>query len=292
VTKATTVFKHSVRGPGILPIPGVADPLCARIAERAGFRAVFLSGYAASAVRLGAPDVGLLTMTEMVDCAARIVDAIGIPVFADGDTGHGNATNTARTMRQFEKAGVAAIFFEDQVSPKRCGHMSGKQVIPCKEMVAKMRAAVDARIDPDLMIMARTDALAVNGIDDAIERMQYYLEAGADLSFVEAPRSIDDMRRIVGEIKAPNMANMVPGGRTPVLTTEELEKLGFKMVAYPTVVTYAVAKAAERVLRYMYSRGTVGGLEAEILNFDEFNELVGLAELRAKETRLYGNAGE
>jgi len=218
--RKTGQFRRLIESRDITMIPGVADALGAKLAEKAGFKAVFLSGYAASASLLGAPDVGLLTMTEMAECARRIAAAVEIPVFADGDNGHGNATNVMRTMREFECAGVAAIFFEDQVSPKRCGHMSGKQLIPCGEMVAKIKAAVDARVDPDLLIMARTDALAVNGIDDAIERMHKYLAAGADMSFVESPESIDQMCRITREIPAPNMANMVPGGRTPILTAK------------------------------------------------------------------------
>ncbi len=211
LVKNTTRFKQLLAGPDILIIPGVGDALGAKLAEKAGFKAVFLSGYSASAALLGAPDVGLLTLTEMVECARRIAGAVEIPVFADGDNGHGNPTNVTRTMKEFERAGVSAIFFEDQVTPKRCGHMSGKQVVPVGEMVSKIRAAVDARVDSDLSIMARTDALAVNGMDDAIERMQRYLEAGADLSFVESPKSIDEMRRITQAIDAPNMANMVPG---------------------------------------------------------------------------------
>ena len=267
-------------------IPGVADALGAKLAENAGFKAVFLSGYAASATLLGAPDVGLLTMTEMAECARRIADAVEIPVFADGDNGHGNATNVMRTMKQFERAGVAAIFFEDQVSPKRCGHMSGKQVIPCDKMVAKMKAAVDARVDPDLLIMARTDALAVNGIDDAIERMRKYLAAGADMSFVESPESIDQMRRITREIPAPNMANMVPGGKTPILTARELEDIGFSIVAYPTMLTYTIARAAERALAHLQDAGTTAGF-TDMMQFDEFNRLIGLDELRDKESKLY-----
>jgi len=227
--KKTTLFKQYVRGPEIVMIPGVADPLCAKLAQQAGFKAVFLSGYAASAALLAAPDVGLLTMTEMVECARRIADAVDLPVFADGDNGHGNATNVTRTMRQFEQAGVAAIFFEDQVAPKRCGHMSGKQVIPAAEMTAKIRAAVDARADADLLIMARTDALAVNGMEDALERMHRYLEAGADMSFVESPESVEQMQRITREIAAPNMANMVPGGKTPILTAPQLQELGSRL---------------------------------------------------------------
>jgi len=284
--KTTAEFRRLVESSEITMIPGVADALGAKLAEKAGFKAVFLSGYAASAALLGAPDVALLTMTEMAECARRIADAVEIPVFADGDNGHGNATNVMRTMKQFERAGVAAIFFEDQVSPKRCGHMSGKQVIPCDEMVAKIKAAVDTRVDPDLLIMARTDALAVNGIDDAIERMHKYLAAGADMSFVESPESIDQMRRITREIPAPNMANMVPGGKTPILTAKELEDIGFSIVAYPTMLTYTVARAAERALAHLQAAGTTAGF-TDMMQFDEFNRLIGLDELRRKESKLY-----
>lgn len=284
--KNTTRFKQLLTGPEILMIPGVVDALGAKLVEKAGFQAVFLSGYAASATLLGAPDVGLLTLTEMVECAHRIAGAVEIPVFADGDNGHGNATNVTRTMKEFERAGVAAIFFEDQVTPKRCGHMSGKQVIPVDEMVSKIRAAVDARVDGDLSIMARTDALAVNGMDDAIERMHRYLEAGADLSFVESPQTLDEMRRITQEIDAPNMANMVPGGRTPILPARQLKELGFALVAYPTMLIYAIAWAAQRALSHLRQMETCDGFQ-DMLNFDEFNALTGLEELRRREAVLY-----
>ena len=208
-------------------------------------------------------------------------------MFADGDTGHGNATNTARTMRQFERAGVAGIFFEDQVAPKRCGHMSGKQVIPAEEMVAKIRAAAEAREDPDLMIMARTDSLAIEGLDAAIARMHRYLEAGADLSFIEAPQSIDQMRRICTEIAAPNMANMVPGGRTPAMTATELEQIGFAIVAHPTALTYAIARTAREMLECLRDHGTTAPLEDRMIRFEEFNALVGLPKIRERERRLY-----
>lgn len=283
--KKTTLLKQYLHDPAILAIPGVPDPLCARIAQQVGFRAVFVSGYAASAAYLGAPDVGLLTMTEMADCAARIVDAVDLPVFADGDTGHGNPLNVARTMQRFEKAGVAAIFFEDQVAPKRCGHMSGKQVISAEEMAAKIRAAVDARIDPDLTIMARTDALALEGIDAAIARMHLYVDAGADMAFIEAPESIEQMRRIASEVPVPSMANMVPGGKTPMLSAGELEELGFACVAHPTALSYTVAKAARELLRELHRTGTTAGLEDRMLDFAAFNELIGLPEIRAREKR-------
>jgi 2,3-dimethylmalate lyase len=284
--KKTSLFKSYVDGPDILLIPGVGDALGARLVAKAGFKAVFLSGYAASASLLGAPDIGLLSMTEMADCARRIADAVDIPLFADGDNGHGNVNNVVRSMRQFEKAGVAAIFFEDQVLPKRCGHMTGKQVIPAVEMSAKIRAAVDARLDPDLLIMARTDSLSVHGIDDAIERMHLYLEAGADLSFVESPGSVEEMQRITREIKAPNMANMVAGGKTPLLAAKELEKLGFAIAAYPVLTTYAMAHAAQRALAHLRSHESIAGF-ADTLDFAAFNELIGLEEVRQKEAGFY-----
>lgn len=286
--KKTTLLRKYMFDPEILVIPGVPDPLCAKIAQQVGFKAVFVSGYASSAALLGAPDVGLMTLTEMVDCAWRIVDAVDLPVFADGDTGHGNITNLIRTMRQFEKAGVAAVFFEDQVAPKRCGHMSGKQVVLPEEMVAKIRAAVDTRVDPDLMIMARTDALAIHGIEDAIERMHRYIEAGADLSFVEAPESVEQMRRITAEISVPNMANAVPGGRSPILTAKELEQIGFACVAHPTALTYAIARTATDVLQHLLATGSTTGLEQRMIEFAEFNRLIGLPEIREKERTYYG----
>jgi methylisocitrate lyase len=287
LVRKTTLLKQYILAPEILVIPGVPDPLCARIAEIEKFKAVFLSGYASSAAYLGAPDVGLMTMTEMVDCARRIANSVDIPVFVDGDTGHGNATNAARTMREFEGAGAAAIFFEDQVSPKRCGHMSGKQVVSEAEMVARIKAAADARRDQDLIIMARTDALAIEGIDRAIERMHRYLDAGADMSFVEAPSSPDEMRRITSGIPAPNMANMVPGGRSPALSAAELEQFGFACVAHPTALSYVIARAARDLLRELRDTGSTLAAEPRMMRFEEFNALLGLDEIRERESKYY-----
>jgi len=211
--RKTTLLRTLIHAPEILVIPVVHDPLCARIAEQAGIKAVFSAGYANSAAYLGKPDVSLMSLSEMVSCASRIVDAVTIPVFADGDTGYGNVTNVIRTIEQYEKAGVAGIFIEDQVFPKRCGHMDEKRVIPEREMVAKIRAAVATRKDPDLVIMARTDAIAIEGIDEAIQRANRYHDAGADLLFVEAPESVEQMRRICAEVKGPVFANNLPGGK-------------------------------------------------------------------------------
>ncbi|MEX2298530.1 MAG: isocitrate lyase/PEP mutase family protein, partial [Dongiaceae bacterium] len=191
--KRTTRLRQLIEADPILMLPGAHDALSARIAEQAGFQAVTCGGYASSASLLGAPDVGQLSMSEMADVYARLCDAVAIPVFADADTGYGNTTNVARTLRAYERAGVAGLFIEDQVSPKRCGHMQGKQVVPPVEMMAKLKAALDARQDADLVLMARTDARAIEGIDAAIERANLYLETGVDLIFVEAPQSIEEM---------------------------------------------------------------------------------------------------
>ncbi|MDD1760437.1 MAG: oxaloacetate decarboxylase, partial [Methanothrix sp.] len=212
-----------------------------------------------------------------------IADAVSIPVFADGDTGHGSIANVIRTVQQFEKAGVAGLFIEDQVHPKRCGHMAGKQVIAPSEMVSKIKAALDARQDPDFIIMARTDAIAVNGIDDAIQRANLYNDAGADLIFVEAPESVEQMRRIIREVDAYHLVNMLPGGRTPLLNARELQEIGYSAVAYATACTYTIAKAIKELFESIHKTGTTAGFEDRMMRFDEFNRLVGLERIREKE---------
>jgi methylisocitrate lyase len=281
--KKTTLLRELIADPQILVIPVVHDPLCAKIAEQAGIRAVFSAGYANSAAYLGKPDVSLMTLREMVDCASRIVDVVNVPVFADGDTGYGNVTNVIRTVELYEKAGVAGLFIEDQVFPKRCGHMNEKQVIPSEEMVAKVRAAVDARKDPDLVIMARTDAIAVQGVDEAIHRANLYREAGADLLFLEAPRSIDQMRRICREVKGPVFANNLPGGKSPVLTAQELQDIGYAVVADATSCTYVIAHAVRELFAELARNGSSAALTDRMILFEEFNNLVGLPEIREKE---------
>ena len=246
-----------------------------------------VGGYAVSAAYLGKPDVGLLTLTEMVDHIARIVDAIELPVFADGDTGHGNVTNVIRTVREIERTGAAAMFLEDQLFPKRCGHMEGKTVIPAEEMIAKIKAAVDARTDQDFTIMARTDALAPLGIDEAIDRANRYREAGADMIFVEAPKTVAEMRRITGEVKAPTMANNVEGGKTPMLTAGELEAIGYHAVAFPTSGIYAVTAALVGVMKEIFENGTSDGFRDRMMDFETFNHLIGLASIREIEQKYY-----
>jgi carboxyvinyl-carboxyphosphonate phosphorylmutase len=281
--RKTTLFKKLVLDEEILVLPGAYDALSAKIIEQAGFKAVTLGGYPASASLLAKPDVSLLTLTEMVDHLRHMVEAVDIPVFGDGDTGHGNVTNVARTIRLFENSGVAGLFIEDQVFPKRCGHMEGKQVILVEEMCAKIKAAVDARMDQDLMIMARTDALAVHGLDAAIERGNRYKEAGADIIFVEAPPSVEDMRRVCREIKAPMLANMVEGGKTPMVTTKELQDIGYSVATFPLSTLYAAAHGVRSAMETLFKTGSTSGYMDKMLNFTDFNNLVGLEKLRAKE---------
>jgi 2,3-dimethylmalate lyase len=281
--KKTALLRKLIEDEEILMIPVAHDALCARIAEQSGFKAIFTAGYANSAALLGMPDISLLTLTEMVEAASRIADAVSIPVFADGDTGHGNISNVIRTVQQFEKAGAAGLFIEDQVHPKRCGHMAGKQVITPKEMVRKIKAALDARQDPDFIIMARTDAIAVSGIDEAIQRANIYKDAGADLIFVEAPESVEQMRRIIRDVDAHHMVNMLPGGKTPLLNARELQEIGYSAVAYATACTYTIAKAVRELFESMYQTGTTAGFEDRMMSFDEFNRLVGLERIREQE---------
>lgn len=285
--RKTTLFKRLVLDRHILVMPGAYDALSAKIIEQTGFKALAVGGYAVSASYLGKPDIGLLTLTEMVDHIARIADAVNIPVFADGDTGHGNATNVIRTVKEIERTGAAAMFLEDQLFPKRCGHMEGKSVIPAQEMIAKIKAAVDARTDQDFVIMARTDSLALHGVDEAIDRANCYREAGADMIFVEAPTTISEMRRITGRVKAPTMANNVEGGKTPVLSAGELEAIGYSVVAFPTSAVYASSLALTGVMKAIFEDGTSEAFQAQMMRFEEFNRFIGLASIRSEEQKYY-----
>ena len=281
--RRTTTFRRLIEAPEILMMPGVQDALSARIAEQAGFAAITCGGYAATAVLLGQPDTSQLTMTELAEHYARICDAVDIPVFGDGDTGFGNVTNVRRAVRAYERSGLAGMFIEDQVFPKRCGHMAGKQVIPAEDMAAKIAAALDARHDPDFVIMARTDALAVNGIDDAIARVRLYRETGADFLFVESPESVDHMRRICREVDGPQLANMIQGGSTPVLSPPELQDIGYAVVTHPVASVYATTLALQALYTALARDGTTASMGDRLLSFDAFNELVGLTGLRQRE---------
>lgn len=276
-------LRKLLNSPGIIRAPGAYDAWSARLVEMAGFPAVYMTGYGVSASVIGQPDIGLLTMTEMVAQARNMAAAVGVPVIADGDNGYGGVLNVVRTVREYEGAGVAAIQLEDQVLPKRCGHMEGKQLVPKAEMVSKVRAAVHARRDPDFVIIARTDARAVNGFDDAVERALAYAEAGADVIFFEAPQSEAEMETVARVIGKPLLANMVEHGKTPFLTGERLAAIGYKIVIYPVSTLYAVTKAVQGLLADLKGADTTGGCRDRMVAFPEFNELIGLETARELE---------
>lgn len=254
--RASTRLRELLKGPDIVVAPGAYDGFSARLVEAAGFKAAYMTGAGTAASHLGQPDLGLTTLTEMATHAAHLAGCLSIPLIADADTGYGNVLNVVRTVREYERAGVAGLHIEDQVAPKKCGHIAGKQVIPTNEFCDKIRAASEYRTDPDLLIIARTDARAVTGLDDAIERGNRYAEAGADVIFVEAPQGMDEVQRIAREVKAPLLANMVPGGKTPAVKFSDLEHLGFRIVIYPAVCMGAAVAAIERSLARLRERET------------------------------------
>ncbi|MBF0530934.1 MAG: isocitrate lyase/PEP mutase family protein, partial [Deltaproteobacteria bacterium] len=252
-----------------LVAPGAHDALTARIIEKTGFPAVYMTGYGQSASHLGQPDIGLMSMTEMVTRARNTCEAVRIPVIADADTGFGNAINVIRTVREYEAAGVAAIQLEDQVSPKRCGHMLGRAVISKAEMVGKIKAAADARQNEGFLIIARTDARTILGIEEALERGRAYEEAGADIIFIESPENIEEMKKINQVIKKPTLANMVEGGRTPMLPNNELADIGYDLVIYPTASVYIPAKAVWYLMTHLREKGTTRDIMDRMVTFAE-----------------------
>ena len=254
--RMTTRLRQMLSAPGIVVAPGAYDGFSARLVEAAGFSCVYMTGAGTAASHLGQPDLGLATLTEMATHAAHLASCVSVPLIADADTGYGNVLNVVRTVREYERAGVAGLHVEDQVAPKKCGHIAGKQVIPAKEFADKVRAATEYRTDPDFVVIARTDARAVTGLEDAIERANRYAEAGADLIFVEAPESVDELERIARQVKAPLLANMVAGGKTPAVTVAELERLGFKLVIFPAVCMTAAIVAIEAALARLGETGT------------------------------------
>lgn len=276
-----------MRQPRLIPLAGVYDALSACLLERAGLEAAYVSGYCVAAARLGLPDVGYLTLTEVVENAARIADRIGIPVLCDGDDGYGNHLNVGRLIRGLERAGVAGVQLEDQVSPKRCGHMAGKRVVPKAEMVAKIKAAVDTRQDADFVILARTDAVAVTGYADALDRAQAYREAGADMIFVEALETLEQMAEVPRLFDCPTVFNFALGGRSPTPGGAEIERLGYRFVQNPDVVF-----AVTRILGDLYSEvrreGTYAAMADRMAGFAEFNDLMGLERVAALDARYRG----
>jgi len=283
--RVTTKLKRMIREPGLAVLPGVADALNARLVQAEGFEAIYMTGAGTSASRLGMPDVGLLSMNEMADNAARIADASGLPLLADADTGWGGPLNVRRAVRAYESAGVAGLHIEDQEWPKRCGHLAGKAVIPQEEMVAKIKAAVDARRDGDFQIVARTDALAVEGWDAMLERAHAFEDAGADVLFLEAMTTMEQLAEAPKLFKAPLLYNMASSGKTPFLPTEEIEALGFGVVIYPNFVVLAAIPAIRRTLRHLKQTGDVAALVNDLVTFKEFFDLMGMDEVKELEAR-------
>ena len=267
--------------------PGCYDALGARLIEEAGFDAAYMTGFGSAASRLGRPDVGLMTLTEMVDNARRIAACLEIPVIADADTGYGNAINVIRTVQEYEAAGVAAIHIEDQVMPKRCGHMEGKQLIAASEMAAKVAAAVAARRSPDFLIIARTDARDVEGLDAALERARAYREAGADVLFVEAPQSTDEIEVIARAFPdVPLLFNYAEGGKTPPVSHELLRDLGYRLVIFPLSLLLTATAAMRQALREIKAQGSPLELLDSMLGFGEFLDFIGNSEIRELEHRF------
>ena len=266
--------------------PGAFDPLAARLVEEAGFAAVYMTGFGTSAALLGRPDVGLLTMTEMADSAGRIAACVDIPLIADADTGYGNPLNVIRTVGAYEAAGVAGLHIEDQVAPKKCGHMEGKQVIGADEMAQKVRAAVDARTDPDFVIIARTDARAVEGLDSALDRARRYRDAGADVLFIEALVSEAEIEAAAAAFPdVPLLFNWAEGGKTPPVGLDRLTELGYRIVIFPIGTLLAATAAMRRILREIAAAGTPAALLGELPTFGEFTDFIGLPEVRGIEQR-------
>ncbi len=268
-----------------LIIPGVYDALGAKIAQKVGFEAMFQTGYGTSATLFGMPDYGFIGATETVDNARRICRAVSVPVIVDSDTGYGNALSVWKLVKELESSGAAGIFLEDQRWPKRCGHMQGKEVVSQEEYTEKLSAALDARESKDFIIVARTDARATEGLDAAIERGKQNKKTGADVIFVEAPRSLDEMKKIGKEINAPLVANMIEGGATPLSSAETLNKMGFKIILYPLSVLYANTFATMNILKELKKSGNTIKYKQKVVNFDQFNDLVELPKFRKMEKK-------
>lgn len=281
-------LRQLLTAPGYAVVPGAYDTLTARLIEAAGFPAIYLTGGGFSRAS-GYPDIGLLTISEILPWIARTVEAVSIPVIADMDSGYGNAINVVRSVREYEKNGVAGFHLEDQVSPKKCGHYEGKALVTCAEMVGKIRAAVDTRQDADMVIIARTDARAAEGLPAALDRMHAYLEAGADVAFVEAPQSRDELAAIPRVFTKPAMANIFEGGKTPPLPVRELEKMGYRFGIYPSQTHRAAIAAAKKVLAVLKRDGDTAAIEHELATFNDREEAVNSKWWRNVESRYLKN---
>lgn len=274
-------LRRRLAQPEALKVPGVFDGLSALLVERAGFEAVFLSGASLAYTRFGRPDLGLVSFAELLGTVRTLRERIVLPLIVDIDTGFGNALNVARTVRELEKAGASALQMEDQVAPKRCGHMSGKQVVPAGEMVGKIRAALDARRDADTLIVARTDALTVEGFEAALERAARYVDAGADLLFVEAPATREQMRTIAARFgsRVPLVHNLVEGGRSPVANAAELQDVGYRVGLYPAMLAHLFARQAEIYLRRLMEQGGTTAFAGELHDISSINALLGAPQM-------------
>ena len=289
--RTTTKFRQLLKEPGIIQAPGAYDCLTAKIIEGAGFPAVYMTGAGTSVARLGYPDLALATMTEMVDNAASITGVVEVPVIADADTGYGGVLNVRRTVRQYEQAGVAAIHIEDQESPKRCGHLDDKKVISTADMVQKIRAAVDARTDDDFTIIVRTDSIAVTGWDDAMHRCEEYMKAGADVLFVEALRTPEEVERAAKNLDVPLLFNFVESGKSPLLSAAELERFGYKIVIYPASALLSVTHVVGQVMAQLKEKGTTVHLMDNMVSLEDCFEVMGLSGMLAEDARFAMDEG-
>lgn len=270
-------LRQQLSGDGIVVAPGIYDAFGAMMAERAGFETLYLSGASISYTRLGSPDIGLVGMEEVAGVVGRIRERVDLPIVVDGDAGFGNALNVQRTVRVFERNGASAIQLEDQQLPKRCGHLDGKKLVSVGEMSGKIKAATDGRADADTVIIARTDAVTVEGLDAALERSEAYVEAGADMLFVEALKTEEDMRRVIAQFagRLPVMANMVEGGKTPVMPAGQLAEIGFKLVIFPGGLVRAIAKTMSAYFEALQQEGTTASFRKDMLDFTQLNDLLG-----------------
>jgi 2,3-dimethylmalate lyase len=266
-------------------LPGASNALTARIIEDLGFKAIYVTGAGVTNTFLGVPDIGLISMTELANHVSAMRDVVALPLIVDADTGFGNPHNVTRTIRVLERSGANAIQLEDQEFPKRCGHFSGKSVIASTDMVQKIRAAADARIDPNLVIVARTDALATHGFEDAIERAAAYIEAGADMTFVEAPRTKEQIVEIPRRAKAPQIINIVAGGLTPMIALDELKSMGYSMILYANAALQASVAGMQKVLKHLQAHGSLDEVSAELASFEERQRLVGKPHYDALEKK-------
>ena len=285
---ATATFRQLLGKPGIIVAPGAYDCLTATIIEQAGFPAVYMTGAGMSVARLGYPDLALASMSEMTAHAAAMAEVVSVPIIADADTGYGGMLNIQRTIRQYQRAGVAAVHIEDQESPKRCGHLDDKRVIAGDEMCGKIRAAVDARTDPDFTIIVRTDALAVTGWDDTMRRCEDYIRAGADALFIEALRSREEARKVADIFDVPLLYNFVESGKSPLIPAHELEEMGFKMVIFPASALMAACRVVGDLMGHLKTHGTTEQLMPGMASLAEAFETVGLSRMLATDSRYSG----